>query len=1022
MFLLLSPPANGQTLDYFARMGSSSYDAGEDLVLDAAGNTYLTGRFMNTVDFDPGPGIFNLTSAGGEDVFVASYDASGGFRWALGFGDTGADLGHGIALDAAGNVYVMGRFTGTADLDPDGVHTITSNGELDTFVAKYTNDGHFVWGFSFGGEIDDAGEDIAVDPSGQVYLTGGIQGTVDFDPGPGVAEFTSTGDLDIFRVKYSTDGEYLWAYVAPDAQIDNQRGFRMVVDDAGYSYVTGWFKRNPVVGTTGGEQIHSNGESDAWIGKFDPDGQYLWAFNLGATARDLGTAIAVDRAGNTIGAGFIKNTVDFDPGPGVYNLPGNALNNGYLAKYDPDGNLVWAFLLENVSTKASTQIFNIGVDDDNNYYAAGFLQGTVDFDPNGTFELTGNGPYDAFLAKYDAGGNLIWAFKVGGTNNDFGQGVDNTADGSIIVMTGRFRGTADLSVAGDGSATVASAGLDDIFLARYNQEVGNATPIASFTATPGAGALDLDLDGSASFDPDGAIVLWEWDFGDGQTGAGASTSHTYASIDLYTITLTVTDNQGKTASSVQTILVGNPPPVASFVAANVAGTRDIDVDASASTDNGTIVSWDWDFGDGSTGTGETASHSYLADGTYQVTLSVTDDGGATDQDTQDITVVAGALPPTASFTATQTAGTLEASFDASASSDSDGAIVAWSWDFGDGASGSGETTTHTYAAAGAYTVVLTVTDDDGLTDTDTQSLVVVEPGGDGAFIESGGLVVFEAEHFHTRIARSGHEWIENTAHAGYSGASAMEAYPDDGSQIKNNAETTSPEIAFNATFTTTGDYYVWGRLWAPDKNGNSVYVGFDGTLGGKYDIFQTNLYGSWEWVVFQSNSVTTPYAIASAGLHTIHFWLRKDGLILDRVVMTTDAGYVPSGTGPDESPRGASAPVFAARGAQGDAPAFVLLDDRLPDSYALEGAYPNPFNPTTTLRFALPADSPVRLIVYDAMGRHVSTLIDGERGAGLHEAVWDGTTDAGGTVASGVYLIRMQAGAFVATRNVLLLK
>jgi hypothetical protein len=264
--------AQSQSLNTALRIGSSGYDAGEDIVLDAAGNSYVTGRFSGTADFDPGAGVFNLTSAGGEDAFVAKYTATGQLSWAIGFGGTSGDLGHGIGLDAAGNVYVMGRFVGTVDVDPSGTFNLTSNGGLDTFVAKYTTSGTLLWAFAFGGTLDDAGEDLAVDPAGNVYLTGGIQGTVDFDPGPGVTEFTSSGDLDIFRAKYSTAGALLWAYVAPDALQDNQRGFRMVVDAAGYSYVTGWFKRNPVVGNVNGEQIISNGESDAWIGKFDSAG------------------------------------------------------------------------------------------------------------------------------------------------------------------------------------------------------------------------------------------------------------------------------------------------------------------------------------------------------------------------------------------------------------------------------------------------------------------------------------------------------------------------------------------------------------------------------------------------------------------------------------------------------------------------------------------------------------------------------------------------------------------------------
>jgi PKD repeat protein len=1017
-------PVAGQTLDQAIRVGGTGYDAGEDIDLDASGNSYVTGRFSGAADFDPGAGTFNLTSAGGEDVFVAKYSTAGQLQWAFGIGETGTDLGHGIGLDGNGHIYVSGRFTGTVDFNPQGTFNLTSAGGLDNFVAKYTVDGTFLWAIRYGGLEDDAGEDHAVDPAGNVYVTGGIQGTVDFDPGPGVTEFTSSGDLDIYRAKYDPNGSLVWAYVAPASTNDNQRGFRLVSDAVGYTYITGWFKNSPQVDNVGGGTITSNGESDAWIGKFDPAGNYLWAFNLGAGARDLGLAIAVDNAGNTIGGGFIKNTVDFDPGPGVFNLPGNSLNNGYLAKYDSNGALVWAFLLENVSSSGSTQIFNIGVDADNNYYVAGFLQGTIDFDPVGTFQLTGTGPNDGFLAKYNEAGQLQWAFKMGGANNDFAQGVDNTADGSIITVTGRFQGTADFDPVG--TINLTSAGVDDLFIAQYRQEGTNQAPVASFTTAPGIGELDLFVDGTASSDPDGAVVDWDWDFGDGATAMSDHTTHTYAAAGVYTISLTVTDDLGETGSSSQSVTVGNPLPTAAFTATPLVGTRTFDLDGSASSDNGAIASWDWDFGDGSAGSGETVSHSYAEDGTYTVTLTVTDDEGATDTESQEVTVVDGALPPTASFTATQTAGTLDVVFDASASTDSDGTVISWVWDFGDGQVGVGEQTTHSFAVAGTYTVSLTVTDDEGLTDAESSDVAVIEPGSDGPFLEVGGLAVFEAEHFHANIARGSHEWVEDTGNAGFSGESAMETTPDNGTQIKTNATTTSPELSFNVDFTTSGTYYIWGRIWAPNKNGNSVYVGFDGTLNANTDLFQTATYGAWVWAEFQASGASASHTFGSAGVHTIHFWLRKDGLLLDKVVLTADPDFVPTGNGPDESPRGPSAPAWSGAAGRFPTPGPQVAADAhptgMPTTFALESIYPNPFNPSTTVRFALAADAHVRMTVYDTTGRIVATLVDGVFAAGRHEAHWDGGHERGGIAASGLYLIRFTAGATASTHPVVLMK
>lgn len=171
---------------------------------------------------------------------------------------------------------------------------------------------------------------------------------------------------------------------------------------------------------------------------------------------------------------------------------------------------------------------------------------------------------------------------------------------------------------------------------------------------------------------------------------------------------------GKTA-------VANLAPSASFVATTTG--LNVAVDASASTDaDGTIAGYSWNFGDGGTATGATASHTYAADGTYTVTLTVTDDDGATDVTTRFATVEAINAAPTASFVTTKTG--LAIGVDASASTDAEGPIASYAWEFGDGSTGTGVSTNYTYPAAGTYVVTLTVTDAGGLTDVTTRSVTV----------------------------------------------------------------------------------------------------------------------------------------------------------------------------------------------------------------------------------------------------------------------------------------------------------
>ena len=167
----------------------------------------------------------------------------------------------------------------------------------------------------------------------------------------------------------------------------------------------------------------------------------------------------------------------------------------------------------------------------------------------------------------------------------------------------------------------------------------NIAPKAAFTAT--TTDLTVAVDGAASADADGTVQAWAWDFGDGAAGTGTTASHTYAAAGTYAVTLTVTDDQGATNTVAHQVTVTEPVPnVAPTAAFTVsADALAVAVDGSASTDaDGTVQAWAWDFGDGGTGTGATASHTYAAAGTYQVTLTVTDDDGATTATTREIVV------------------------------------------------------------------------------------------------------------------------------------------------------------------------------------------------------------------------------------------------------------------------------------------------------------------------------------------------------------------------------------------------
>lgn len=266
----------------------------------------------------------------------------------------------------------------------------------------------------------------------------------------------------------------------------------------------------------------------------------------------------------------------------------------------------------------------------------------------------------------------------------------------------------------------------------------NKAPLARFTFSPKEPKVNetVTFDGSASYDPDGKIISYFWDFGDGETAQGATTTHAFKKAGEFDVILQVTDDRGANTALAKTVRVvpPNQAPVAIFTVEPLEPTanQEVTFDASAAADpDGTIVSYSWDFGDQTTGQGKIVKHTYKAAGTYKVTLTVTDDKGATSSAFQNLVVKEQSLPPnqpplvTFSFTPANPKVNEPITFDASGSTD-DGEIVRYFWEFGDGETAQGQTVTHTYRAAGTFTVKLTLTDDRGAKNSLTRSITIAE--------------------------------------------------------------------------------------------------------------------------------------------------------------------------------------------------------------------------------------------------------------------------------------------------------
>lgn len=339
------------------------------------------------------------TNAGSVDAFVRKYDAVGNEVWTRQFGSSALDFAQGVAVDTAGNVYVAGRTAG-------GLTDQPNTGKEDAFVRKYDASGNELWTRQFGSTNEDRVLGAATDSTGNVYLVGVTQGSL-----PGQSSASPSID-DAFVRKYDANGRELWTHQFGTAAHDGARG--AVVDTAGNLYVIGWTWQ-PLPGQT------LLGRVDIYLRKYDANGFEFWTRQFGTEAWDVPYGIALDATGNIYIVGETEGAF-----PDQAHLGGR---DAFVCKLDTTGGLLWA---NQFGSTDHDQAYGIGVDAVGNIYVAGWTEGAL---PG----YKRQGPTDAFVRKYDATGRGLWTYQFGSNRYDEIRSATIDTNGNFYVV-GRTEG------------------------------------------------------------------------------------------------------------------------------------------------------------------------------------------------------------------------------------------------------------------------------------------------------------------------------------------------------------------------------------------------------------------------------------------------------------------------------------------------------------------------------------------------------------------------------------------------------
>jgi hypothetical protein len=499
-----------QNFQWARSFGSNQDEKGNAVCVDAAGNIYSTGTFKGTVDFDPGPGINSLSSVGNSDVFVQKMDANGMFLWARTFGGTSGEIAGGIGLDASGNVYTTGNYAGSVDFDPGpGTDILTSVGVSNVFIQKMDANGNYVWARSFGSSYGAGAAAIAMDASGNIHITGTFRGTGDFDPGPGTTTLTSiSNSTDIFIQKMDANGNFLWAKSMGSNTTDLV--YAITLDAAGNVHTTGTF-HNAVDFDPGLGVYTLIGNTDVFVQKLDQNGNFIWARAFSGDMSDYCYAIKVDLSGNVYTTGYYTGTVDFNPGPAVYNktsVAGEA--DIFIHKMDANGNFLWARSFGDYYPDSG---LGISIDAAGNIYTVGWFYHSIDFDPlPGVYVLTAVGIHDVFIQKMDPAGHFLWAGQLGGGSSDWGTAITTDVSGNIYII-GHFAGTADFDP-GPAVYNLTGNGLGDVFVQKM------CFPTLPVNTTAGANLIICEGDSTILSATGNGLVWYSDSVGGNYMGAG----------------------------------------------------------------------------------------------------------------------------------------------------------------------------------------------------------------------------------------------------------------------------------------------------------------------------------------------------------------------------------------------------------------------------------------------------------------------------------------------------------------------
>ncbi len=442
-----------------------------DVKVDQDGDIYVVGSHGSAIDFDPGEGVVNLGGDGFSDLFFAKYTKEGELVFAKSIGtETISELALKVDVDLEKNIYISGTIGNNTDLDPGpGEYITETEGYVDGFAAKYDSSGQYVFSLIF--KNLNGGAAINLDENNNVFVYGEFLSTNDFDPGAGeyildggdrkpyLARYSDDGDF-IYAIAFDT--------AQSNAEFSQMVISDIAIDDSAATYITGLFIGG--IDFDPGQAVFPliSVSYSLFIAKYDAQGQFVFVKYIDANVENEGfiqPRIELDEDNNIYIADTYWGTKDFDPGPDSMTYTSSSGYDIFFAKYDASGNFIYVKRMEGTGEFDFAGELKLG--ENNNIYLTGSFNGANDFDPGTGTAIHSVSEYaDMFLAKYDNAGNYLSSISTGGGFQDFPRGMALDEEGNVYIG-GEFYEEFDPDPIGQD--LYYTNGYEDMFLVKYGQ-------------------------------------------------------------------------------------------------------------------------------------------------------------------------------------------------------------------------------------------------------------------------------------------------------------------------------------------------------------------------------------------------------------------------------------------------------------------------------------------------------------------------------------------------------------------------